>query len=443
MPGKPPKHALARILSKTPVESRLTSAEWSDVPLALRERAQLSSRVDDLEVTQGIQDLLEDWIKQDPEKAFQNRSRFVRDMRVAMGAPPPEEGQSIFEQMSDITSDRRLSLIYDFQTQDAYEYGRWKMGNDPDVLAEFPAQELVRVASRKIPRDWIARWKEAGGVFTDGRMIALKSDPIWRRISAFGRPWPPFDFGSGMGLDDVSVDEAIEFGIMKEGQQVESGEEGFNDDVEESIAGLDSEKKKWLRDTFGKQIVVRGDTVRWKGDIGNEARLSWEKLSRLAYLSNRAGVDEPPTDAQKKAGNYAKPKIRVHRLEISVENPKGSIRTGVAKDGMRWESPPLSAHYGYLRRQSEGADGDALDVFVGPTNSEKVFVIDQCDLDSGEFDETKTMLDFPDRESALAAYDGSFSDGNGPARRKAVTETSVDEFKRWLDEEDTTQPFAA
>ena len=442
---KAPKNALQRVLSKTPVAARLTSKEWGDVPLALRERAQLSARVDDLQVTQGIQDLLTDWIKQDPEKAFQNRGRFVRDMRVAMGAPPPEEGQSLISQMMDITSERRLGLIYDFQTQDAYEYGRWKMGNDPDVIDEFPAQELVRAAGRKVPRDWVQRWTDAGGELVDGRMIALKSDPIWRKISAFGRPWPPFDFGSGMGLDDVSIDEAIDFGLMREGDKIESGEKGFNDDLEASVKGLSGDKKAWLRENFGDQIKVRGDTARWSdtADAGNEStclRRPGRQVPGWADLANRAGVDEPPTDAQKKSGNYKKAHISVHGLDISVENPKGSIRTGTSKDGTRWESPPMPAHYGYAKR-TEGADGDHLDVFVGPEHSDRVWVIDQHDLNGDRFDEHKVMLDFPDREAALSAYDGSFSDGKGPARRKAVTETSVDEFKRWLDEEDTTLPF--
>jgi len=106
VPAKPTKikSALQRVLSKTPVESRLTSAEWAHVPLALRERSQFSARVDDLRVVQAIQDGIEDALRQDPEKAFQNKAKFVRDMRQAMGA---EEGDS--GAITDITSNRRLA----------------------------------------------------------------------------------------------------------------------------------------------------------------------------------------------------------------------------------------------------------------------------------------------------------------------------------------------
>jgi Inorganic Pyrophosphatase len=43
----------------------------------------------------------------------------------------------------------------------------------------------------------------------------------------------------------------------------------------------------------------------------------------------RVAVNPTPTEAQKTAGNYQKAHIRIHGLDISIENPKGSYRTGV------------------------------------------------------------------------------------------------------------------
>jgi hypothetical protein len=45
---------------------------------------------------------------------------------------------------------------------------------------------------------------QAGGQIFGGRMIALKSDPIWTAISAFGTPYPPFDYNSGMWVHGPS-----------------------------------------------------------------------------------------------------------------------------------------------------------------------------------------------------------------------------------------------
>ena len=48
------------------------------------------------------------------------------------------------------------------------------------------------------------------------RMVALKSDPVWTKISRFGHPYPPFDWGSGMGVEDVSREDVLSLGVIKE-----------------------------------------------------------------------------------------------------------------------------------------------------------------------------------------------------------------------------------
>lgn len=148
-----------------------------------------------------------------------------------------------------------------------------------------------------------------------------------------------------------------------------------------------------------------------------------------------------PTEAQKEAGNYAKGHVFVHGLDISIENPQGSTRSGKDQDGKPW-SVEMPAHYGYVKR-TEGADGDHVDVYVGPTPlAPTVFVVDQIDPDTGKFDEHKVMLGFESNADALATYDAGFSDGRGPERRGAVTPMMVDDFKTWLREGDTTKAMA-
>ena len=63
--------------------------------------------------------------------------------------------------------------------------------------------------SAKEERDWGTRWSQAGEKFYAGRMIALKSGPVWCEISRFENPWPPFNYGSGMGVEDIDRDECI------------------------------------------------------------------------------------------------------------------------------------------------------------------------------------------------------------------------------------------
>lgn len=146
-----------------------------------------------------------------------------------------------------------------------------------------------------------------------------------------------------------------------------------------------------------------------------------------------------PTDAQKEAGNYQKHHFSFHGLPLSIETMKGQMRSGTAPDGKKW-SVRMPYDYGYIKR-TEGADGDHVDVCVGPDHeSDHVFIIDQQDHRTGQFDEHKVMLGYRTREDAEKAYKAAFSDGMGGARMKAVVRMSMKEFKHWLKTCDTKKP---
>ncbi|QOF76060.1 PLxRFG domain-containing protein [Variovorax sp. 38R] len=138
-----------------------------------------------------------------------------------------------------------------------------------------------------------------------------------------------------------------------------------------------------------------------------------------------------PTQAQKEAGNYKLGHLSgadVQGLRLSIENPQGSTRSGTSPDGTEW-SNTMAAHYGYVKG-TEAADGDHVDVFVGPhaATAPTVYVVDQVNAD-GSYDEAKALFGFNTEAEAVAAYRGSY-DANwkvGP-----ITAMSVDEFKAGL-----------
>ena len=102
----------------------------------------------------------------------------------------------------------------------------------------------------------------------------------------------------------------------------------------------------------------------------------------------------------------------------------------------------MPATYGYIRR-TEGADGDQVDVYVGPEPAaETVFIVDQVDADTKAFDEHKAFIGFPDQAAVERAYDAAFSDGKGPDRRRAVVPVPIESFKAWLKDGDTKKPAA-
>ena len=145
-----------------------------------------------------------------------------------------------------------------------------------------------------------------------------------------------------------------------------------------------------------------------------------------------------PTAAQKEAGNYKLGKARMQGLDLSIENPAGSTRKGVDKDGTPWENT-MAHHYGYLRG-TVGADKDHIDAFIGPNrDSDKVFVIDQVDPVTRKFDEHKVMLGFDSPMEAQAAYRANYADDWKGGHH--ITTTSMDGFKAWLAGGKTKHPF--
>lgn len=152
-----------------------------------------------------------------------------------------------------------------------------------------------------------------------------------------------------------------------------------------------------------------------------------------------AETNTNPTEAQKEAGNYKKGKVTIHGFDISIEQPQGSVRSGVDENGKQW-SVTMNNTYGYIRK-TEGKDGDHIDVFLGSNpESARVFVVDQVNQD-GSFDEHKVMLGFGSIEEARSAYLSNYEDGwQGLGN---ITEVDADTFRKWA-ESDTRRikPFA-
>lgn len=143
-----------------------------------------------------------------------------------------------------------------------------------------------------------------------------------------------------------------------------------------------------------------------------------------------------PSQAQQDAGNFKKEHRRVAGLDVSIEYPEGSTRRGVASNGKPW-SHQMTSSYGYIKR-TVGADNEQVDVYVGPKHdSQKVFVVDQMDQQTGGFDEHKAMLGYDNQMQAMRAYRSNFDKGWKVGPVKAM---SVDEFKGWLKNGDTKKP---
>lgn len=156
------------------------------------------------------------------------------------------------------------------------------------------------------------------------------------------------------------------------------------------------------------------------------------------YEVSTDDVETDPTEAQKEAGNYKKSHIKIDGLDISIENPDGSVRKGKNKAGKEWESK-MNGHYGYFKR-TLGKDGDQVDVVVKPgtETSPKVFVVDQVN-EQGQFDEHKVIMGTESAEEAKSLYMSNYE--KGWKGFSGITGMDTDTFKGWVkDGKRTKQP---
>ena len=103
--------------------------------------------------------------------------------------------------------------------------------------------------------------------------------------------------------------------------------------------------------------------------------------------------------------------IQYHGLLVLVENDVGDVRAGIGPTGEPW-SVTMRHPYGEIAG-TQGVDGDAVDVFVGPDRDAAVAYVVHQEIGSdaegeGGYDEDKVFLGFDSEAKAVAAYRANF-----------------------------------
>ena len=241
----------------------------------------------------------------------------------------------------------------------------------------------------------------------------------------------------------------------------------FSDDTDNQLSAkiarrIEVQEDDWIEsgkygDTYKQTIIVDGthkvikvDAPDTKGNyIGSayeyDGQTFGDLLDVLNYidaslsLANAVAVaeketDTTPTEKQKEAGNYKKGHVQVGTFNITIENPKGSVRSGIDTEGNKWETI-MQNTYGYIRG-TEGVDGDHIDVFLSDDidgwNGRRVFVVDQYNED-GSFDEHKVMLGFNETDDAEAAYFANYDNDWAKKHKTVVTGVNLEDFEKWID----------
>ncbi|AHF90210.1 hypothetical protein OPIT5_08325 [Opitutaceae bacterium TAV5] len=200
----------------------------------------------------------------------------VKQSLEAEGYKAPEGKQGT---MLDLTSIIRRQTIIETQVNMARGAGWHEQGMEPEVLEAYPAQELFRSATPKggpeAERDWGARWIKAGGPpAKGGRMIALKTDPVWENLGnpelfpdGLGNRWAPFAIHSNMDLRDSDRTEAIALGLMKIDTPVTPLRNGFAQDLKAKPAV----REQWLHEAIEDSGLASFDAVSVLHFSGKEA----------------------------------------------------------------------------------------------------------------------------------------------------------------------------
>ncbi len=175
------------------LKTKLSSQELGEIRTSIRQQAVFSAKVSNGKILESIREVTIGVLnkKISPFAAREKLRETVERSRYK--APKGKEGT-----IQDLTSTARLDLIVRTNVDMARGYGQFV--DAQRGLDEYPFWEMYRKELRQEPRDWPTRWQEAGRALRQGKMVAPVNDRIWKAISAFGTPYPPFDYNSGMSV---------------------------------------------------------------------------------------------------------------------------------------------------------------------------------------------------------------------------------------------------
>lgn len=238
-------------------------------------------------------------------------------------------------------------------------------------------------------------------------------------------------YGGSGGLGSDSSRRGVVEG-NRQGEEISGREASSQSETGESTDSGRTGRQETSSLERGEGSVVRGAHLPQEASFGER-------------LKNAIAETEPnPSEAQKKAGNYKKGHLSFGGYDYTVETPKGTTRSGKDEQGKPW-SVTMHDTYGYILGKI-GVDGDHIDMFINDAADldsfdGNVYVVDQVNPETGEFDEHKVMFGYPSEEAATEAYLANYSkDWKGLGKVTAVPKTT---FDKWLESSDRkTKPFA-
>jgi hypothetical protein len=297
----PYDEALKKVDQRLPVASKLKSWQWSKVPVELRERAWFSATVENARFLQHSRDLLESYIALERETTTSGqqalraggRERFVKLMQqTAFAEGLGLAGEPGMGGIQDVSSEARLKLIFDTQVKAAESYAKFMHGQDPRLLAAFPAQRFIRGEITFAPRP----------LHNANTGVVKRKDDLqfWLSmnradIGGFDVPWGPWGFNSGMDVEDVGRKEAQRLGLIAPGEVPKPTPADFNQGLSASTDGINPDILEKMRSALGDNIEEKGGRIYWKSLKGELQREEKAQRAKLAREKRKAERENPYT----------------------------------------------------------------------------------------------------------------------------------------------------
>lgn len=235
------------------------------------------------------------------------------------------------------------------------------------------------------------------------------------------------------GVEREAVNAAFDqlFHVIKEKKILET--------ASQNKAFMDALFTHAFHDPDFEMVIGSNENFQLLDDIGSsdtnnftdDDQLGVNDILAQSAATSSLNQGQEPNEQQLQSGDYTTGKFKINELHVHIENPAGSVRSGISGDGETWETKML-AHYGFFA-DSLGHDGDEVDVFVVPgTQSDyagPVFVIHQND-ENGDFDEHKVIIGANSKAEATLLYQNHYDENwSGMGN---IEQYSFDEFVQWL-----------
>jgi len=310
-----------------------------------------------------------------------------------------------------------------------------------DGHGDIPIEEPTgQTSTKEILRRSVGKTKEGAGLLAGLIPAWLNEDPVGI---------PPTDRGPGRLEQRAMLERAVMESLVRGGMEDEPTALAMAGPLAQEgaqyarLAGEDVDRKNMalvMRALEKRSMAKQAEpppppgmsAARWDKILEAGPKQGEEELPPiLTKMEDKKPVVDVTDLIQRleKRAYELQGHTEVQGIPIAIENRKGSVRSGTTEDGHEWRTK-MKFPYGYIKG-TKGADGDPVDVYVGPDkDAPDAYVVHQHKVDGTGYDEDKVMLGFSSKKDAKEAYLAHYDD---PKFLGPIAKVSVERLRKLVE----------